>query len=102
MNRTVEWDIERGIVYRADRKHVHIIAKDMGIEMSSNGVDAPGAKAEAEDPENDVSLVSTEATKFRAIAAGRMILHWTVPTSSTRPRKSAGPCRRPNKAIGSS
>ena len=50
LNRTVEWDIERGIVYRADRKHVQIIAKDMGIEVSSNGVDVPGAKAEAEDP----------------------------------------------------
>jgi len=69
LNRTVEWDIERGIVYRADRKHVQIIAKDMGIEMSSNGVDVPGAKAEAEDPENDVALVGAEATKFRAIAA---------------------------------
>ena len=101
LNRTVEWDIERGIVYRADRKHVQIIAKDMGIEMSSNGVDVPGAKAEAEDPENDVALVGAEATKFRAIAARANYLALDRPDIQFSTKEICRSMLAPNKAIGS-
>ena len=37
LRRAVEWDIDRGIVYTADKKHVQLIAKEWDIEMNSDG-----------------------------------------------------------------
>ena len=64
-------------------------------------VDVPGAKGEAEDPD-DVELAGVEAIRFRASAARANYLALGRPTFSFRLKKYAGPCLHQDKAIGSS
>lgn len=68
LNRTVEWDVDRGIIYRADKKHAEIVIKEMGLEMNSKGVDVPGSKDKL-DEFDDEELRGAEVKMFRAIAA---------------------------------
>jgi hypothetical protein len=71
LNRTVRWG-HSGISYEADEKHAAIICKELGLDMSSRGLQAPcikETKEELDDEELNEPLLREDATKFRALAA---------------------------------
>jgi hypothetical protein len=67
LNRTIWWEVDK-ITYEGDDKNVKRVIEEMGLQGDSKGVDVPVGK-ESEDGEESVALGTSEAARFRRIAA---------------------------------
>ena len=70
LNRVVEWEADRGIVSRADKKHAEIVAKRMVLELDSNGVNVPCSKDKV-DEFDDEELKGAIAARANYLAMDR-------------------------------
>ena len=68
LNGAAEWEVDRGIVYGADKKHAETVAKDIRLGLDSKGVDVPGSKDNLDEVDGE-ELASFDVKMFTSIAA---------------------------------
>ena len=68
LNRTIQWDSDRGIIYKADKKHAELITQERGLDSKYKGADVLGTK-DTVDEFDDEELVGKDVKRIRAIGA---------------------------------